>query len=258
MNKLKISGFLLPAFLLANTLQAEPLSYQVEVIYWDNSVFYGKFDYDAASKQIMNLRGLIDDVAMGNIEPIRYQLDAKQDGKGGITASAYSMNSTRIATGPNINNNAYATINFNAADPTLGVTDENELGYMDCSGLALMYDNQGVGHCMYHVPTYDPIYFPMGGENFVLSETITRIDNEISAADCLFNWAENNYPELFSPALGVTNSKTLPPYYFRHYAQANVYLGISATDNHIYYLDANNELQDVGASYDWLEQAECN
>jgi len=258
MDKLKISGLLLPAFLFCNTVHAEPLSYQVEVTYWDNSVFYGKFDYDSESKQITNLRGIIDDVAMGTIEPTRYQLDAKQDGKGGITASAYSMNSTKIATGPNINNNAYATINFNAADPTLGVTNENELSYMDCSKLALMYDNQGLGNCMYHVPTYDPIFYPMGGENFVLSETITRIDNKISAADCLFNWAESNYPELFSPALGITESKTLPPYYFRYYAQTNVYLGISAIDNHIYYLPADNELQDVGHSYDWLKQAGCD
>jgi len=258
MKKLKISGLLLPTFLLCNTLQASPLAYQVEVTYWDNSVFYGKFDYDAESKQIMNLRGFIDDVAMGNVEPIRYQLDASQDGKGGITASAYSMNSQEIATGPNINNNAYATINFNATDPTLGVTDKNKLSYMDCSGGALMPDNQGIHHCMYHLPEHDPIYFFMGGENFILSETIVRADNEISAADCLFNWAEQNYAELFSPALGVSSSRTLPPYYFRFYADTNAYLGISATDNNVYYLSPDNVLQNVGPAYEWLKQANCD
>lgn len=74
----------------------------------------------------------------------------------------------------------------------------------------------------------------------------------ISAADCLFSWAERNYPSLFSPAAA---SLMLAPYYYRYYSGTNIYLGVS-TDNHVYYLDAAG-LHDVGVQSLWFTTAGC-
>jgi hypothetical protein len=74
----------------------------------------------------------------------------------------------------------------------------------------------------------------------------------INPADCLFNWAERNYPSLFSPAAA---SLTLGPYYYRYYSGTNIYLGVS-TDNHVYFLDAGG-LDDVGAQSGWFATAGC-
>ncbi len=257
MKILKAIILLFPLFLFLKPVQAKPIRYQVELVFFDNSIFNGTFDYDNDTQQISNLQGLLDDTLMGNIEPIRYQLKAKSDGNGGITAYAYTMNSTKIDTSPNINNNVYVAINFNAQDPTLGPTDKDQLGYMDCSSGALMFDNRGIGNCMYHLSWQDPVYYPMGGENLILLETIKVADDEMTHSDCLFDWAENNYAGLFSPVQGAANSQTLLPYYFRYYSATNAYLGISSKDNHIYYLPENGELMTVGHAYDWLEQADC-
>lgn len=73
-----------------------------------------------------------------------------------------------------------------------------------------------------------------------------------NAADCLFTWAERNYPSLFSPA---ATSLILGPYYYRYYSGTNIYLGVS-TDNHVYYLDAGG-LHDAGAQSGWFATAGC-
>jgi len=91
--------------------------------------------------------------------------------------------------------------------------------------------------------------------------TDTPIDVKVSAIttspmDCLYNWVENNYSELFSPAGAA--SQTSVPYYYRYYQNANSYLGISSTDNHVYYLGSDGALLDVGASSPWLTIAGCN
>jgi hypothetical protein len=75
-----------------------------------------------------------------------------------------------------------------------------------------------------------------------------------TGADCLFNWAEANYPGLFSPA---ASSLSITPYYFRHYTATNAYLGVSSADGHVYYLGAQG-LQDVGPQAGWLLTAGCS
>jgi hypothetical protein len=71
----------------------------------------------------------------------------------------------------------------------------------------------------------------------------------------LLNWAERKDPELLSPA-GAT-SRTLAPYYYRYYQNTNAYVGISSTNNHVYYQDPNGNLQDVGQLSTWLTAAGC-
>ena len=73
--------------------------------------------------------------------------------------------------------------------------------------------------------------------------------------ECLFNWAEINYPTLFVPA----GSPTLVSsgYTYRYYSATQAYLGVSSVDNHVYYLGPDGNLQDVGPLSDWLSKAGC-
>ena len=73
-------------------------------------------------------------------------------------------------------------------------------------------------------------------------------------ADCLFDWAERNYPAQLSPA--GTRSLVLAPYYFRHYASSDSYVGVSVADGHVWYLSAGG-LSDVGSASAWYTTAGC-
>lgn len=91
--------------------------------------------------------------------------------------------------------------------------------------------------------------------------TDTPIDVKVSAApplpmDCLYDWAEQNYSGSFSPADAV--SKTSKSYYYRYYQKTDSYLGISSTDNHVYFQGSDGNLRDMGASSSWLTIAGCN
>jgi len=246
MKKFKLLLASVPLLLISN---ANADLYNVKLVYIDDTVFTGSFDYDATTQEINNLQGSLDDTLMGNVEEIKYQLDAHGDGKGGITAYAYAMETMDINTNPPINNNVMVAINFNATDPTLGSTDESQLAYMDCSAGALMGQT-----CMYYLADHNPVV-PMAGGHGLLSETITRAGSPESSSDCLFNWAETNYPSLFAPAAGA--SQNLTPYYYRYYSTQNAYLGVNTADNHVYYLGADNTLLDVGSLSGWLLTAGC-
>jgi hypothetical protein len=76
---------------------------------------------------------------------------------------------------------------------------------------------------------------------------------QVDTRDCIFAWAEKNYPALFPQA---AQSQSAPPYYYRFYSTTNTYLGVSSVDDHIYYLGANG-LQDVGPRTQWAATAGC-
>jgi len=66
--------------------------------------------------------------------------------------------------------------------------------------------------------------------------------------ECLFNWAEANFPPLFAPAGSPTATEAV--YTYSHYSATKAYLGVSSVDNNVYYLGPDGKLQDVGpASY---------
>ena len=75
---------------------------------------------------------------------------------------------------------------------------------------------------------------------------------------CLFNWAEDNFPYYFSAPIRNGYS-TQYPYSFRYYVHTNFYLGVSATDEHVYYLPsgANRKPIDAGLFSYWQDQAGC-
>ena len=74
--------------------------------------------------------------------------------------------------------------------------------------------------------------------------------------NCLFNWAENNYKNLFSPA--ASPAAFFPPYIYKYYSSTDAYLGFSSADNHTYYMSgSDNILHDEGLTSYWLSQANC-
>ena len=73
--------------------------------------------------------------------------------------------------------------------------------------------------------------------------------------ECLFNWAEQRYPNLFAGTDGPTSVWTV--YNYRHYATSKAYLGVSSTDGHVYYLGPDGVLRDEGALSYWLPSAGC-
>ena len=75
------------------------------------------------------------------------------------------------------------------------------------------------------------------------------------AINCLLNWAENSYPNLFSPQ-GKTTLE-LSPYTYRYYETTNAYVGVSSFDDHVYYLGPDGMLLDVGNLSDWLKKSSC-
>jgi probable HAF family extracellular repeat protein len=95
----------------------------------------------------------------------------------------------------------------------------------------------------------------IGGETHGFLLTPTNLS--ISGPDCIFNWAERNYPQFFSP-IG-TGSAIFSPYYFRYYSSTENYLALSLTDDHIWVLGpiSENQLLDVGSYADLLAKAGC-
>lgn len=73
--------------------------------------------------------------------------------------------------------------------------------------------------------------------------------------ECLFNWAETAYSNLFSPP-GAT-SQLFPTYTHRYYSNTQSYVGISFDNSHVYYLGQTGLLEDVGDLYGWLTKAGC-
>ncbi len=76
-----------------------------------------------------------------------------------------------------------------------------------------------------------------------------------SSSDCLFNWAEKNYPSLFAPIGSKTAASGV--YSYRYYSTTNTYLGVSSADNHVYYMEQDGKLQDEGSISKWLPLSSC-
>ena len=74
-------------------------------------------------------------------------------------------------------------------------------------------------------------------------------------AECLFNWAEKNYPTLFAPAGFATTTWT--EYNYRYYSGTKAYLGVSSKDNNVYYLGADGVMVNEGPLSFWLGQSGC-
>ena len=87
---------------------------------------------------------------------------------------------------------------------------------------------------------------------------VNKFINQSSEAniECFLAWAEGKYPDLFAPSGASTGISS--PYSYRYYSATNTYLGISAADDHVYYMKAEDGLlQNEGPLSNWLPLSEC-
>ena len=99
--------------------------------------------------------------------------------------------------------------------------------------------------------------FDAEAEQGELNELMSSMEGD-PAHDCLFNWAELQYPDLFAPR--VPNSTMQWPYYYRYYgASPQGYLGVSLLTDDLLYLGdlSNNEMLELGPVSTWLTTAGC-
>jgi hypothetical protein len=78
-----------------------------------------------------------------------------------------------------------------------------------------------------------------------------------AATDCLFDWAERQFPSFFAPS-GVTTVAS-DPFTYRGYATTGNYLGFSAADGHVWVLGPAFGTQplDVGDVAAHMQTAGC-
>ncbi len=73
--------------------------------------------------------------------------------------------------------------------------------------------------------------------------------------NCLFNWAEDRFAAVLTPARSST--LTLSPYRYRHYPGASAYLAYSTNDAHLLFATATTAPVDLGLAVQFSSQASC-
>ncbi len=91
--------------------------------------------------------------------------------------------------------------------------------------------------------------------NAATSVTTNFAVTQTSNVDCIFSWAEKNYPSLFAPSMSPTQFWTV--YTYRYYSATNAYLAVNSINNHVYYMGPDGSLQDEGPLSYWSPQAGC-
>ncbi len=79
--------------------------------------------------------------------------------------------------------------------------------------------------------------------------------NQESQISCVFDWAQATYTQLSASASAVTQYAS--PYTYRYYPNTNSYLGVSYTDDHIYYKKPDGTIVDQGSLSSWLTTSGC-
>jgi hypothetical protein len=101
--------------------------------------------------------------------------------------------------------------------------------------------------------------FPIGRPNaydaFVYGSQGAAVASLTMRADCIFQWAQRTYPQIFPANGGQT--QTSSPYYLRYYSATNSYLAVSLTNSHFFYMGSNGQLQDLGLESALLSGASC-
>jgi hypothetical protein len=163
-KKLLLLGGALSVLTGAQVAEAAITTYNVtqtynQVVYnatggWD-TIFNGSFTFDSSTNTVSNLVGsmnqaMTDSMYMPTTVSLNYQLSSVYDATlGGLLVSTFHQNTTDVfagggfATGGSTtfdNQNAYATIFVNFADPTAALTSAqiDKLAYGDCTTGSLM------------------------------------------------------------------------------------------------------------------------
>lgn len=75
-----------------------------------------------------------------------------------------------------------------------------------------------------------------------------------TAIQCLFDWAEDHYPDYFSPRRPA--DQVGYGYHYRYYSGTGLYLGVS-DDGQVRYLGADRVFHDLGAASGWITGTGC-
>ncbi|KAA6184480.1 serine protease [Thiohalocapsa marina] len=90
----------------------------------------------------------------------------------------------------------------------------------------------------------------------LMSDWLPQAGCEPKPTECLFDWAEQQFSEMFPPLGGI--DVVSYTYSYRYYPMIGTYLGLNSADNQIRYIAADGIERGAG-SYDyWMEQSGCN
>jgi len=188
---------------------------------------------------------------------------------GAAVQYSYDANGNRTSLSVTAPSNLPQTISFGAS-PALVVGGTGKVSAIGgASGNPVKFTSQTTGVCTINGSTVTGVTVgtctiaanQAGNANYNAAPQVTQSFNvsqgsqTLAPADCLFNWAEQNYPGLFAPAGAITAVSGI--YTYRHYSATNDYVGVSLVDGHVYYLGADGVMQDEGTLYDWLPKASC-
>lgn len=97
----------------------------------------------------------------------------------------------------------------------------------------------------------------LGGTFSAAPQTTQSITVGSNQYDCIFNWAETNFPQYFSPANSSTANYA--PYQYRYYAGTGNYMAISSADMNVWVLGPSfgSSLLNVGTVTNFLTAAGC-
>lgn len=88
-----------------------------------------------------------------------------------------------------------------------------------------------------------------------LSLTIGGQGGSVSLTDCLFNWAEGVYPQVFAPPTRQNGSYM--GYTYRYYSASNMYLGTKDGDVYLYAPSISSAINNVGSMAYYAGLAGC-
>ena len=185
----------------------------------------------------------------------------------GLLDAYQAVNAVKSSVIQSVTSQSIGPISFSPT--TLIVGGAATISATATSGLAVSFSSMTPGICVVSGSTVTGISAgtctiaadQAGNASFNAAPEVMQSITSISRADCLFNWAEKNYAQYFSPAYppGATSATDVPPYYYRHYSSTNTYLGISSLDNNIYVLGGSfgTNIKSVGAVSSFLGVSGC-
>lgn len=85
---------------------------------------------------------------------------------------------------------------------------------------------------------------------------VTISGSASNTTDCLFDWAERMVPTLLQPHANTQTTGRSPFSVYRAYTGSQSYLGISSSDQHVYF-QQNGQSLDLGQASFWMGEAGC-
>lgn len=186
------------------------------------------------------------------LAPVQNEFSATRSNVRGTIAMAKVGNDPNSATSQWFINLADNSLNLDNQNGGFTVFGQVTAGGMQVVDAIAALSTVNAGGTFTNLPILSP---PTSGS--LQQGDLAMVMSTVTRSDCLFNWAEQNYAQYFSPA-GAT-SATYTPYYYRYYSSTGNYLAVSSNDDHIWVLGPGfgNNLLDVGPVTNFLSVSGC-